>query len=100
VEALFGNAQAKAKLNQCLDEGTVIYSRHFREELANDDLTTEDVLRVCKSGAVAVPPEKDIKTGDWKYTIEGITVDRRNIAVVFTFRLVSAVFVTVFERKR
>ena len=43
-------------------------------------------------------PEKDIKTGHWKYRIEGITVDRRQLAVVFTFRTELAVFITVFER--
>jgi hypothetical protein len=43
-------------------------------------------------------PEKDIKTGTWKYRIEGVTADRRQVAVVFTFRLEQAVFITVFER--
>ena len=27
-----------------------------------DDLTTEDVLTVCRSGAIIMAPEKDIKT--------------------------------------
>ena len=50
--------RAKAQLNRCLDEGTVIYSRHFKDELANDDLTTEDILAVCRSGAIVMAPEK------------------------------------------
>jgi hypothetical protein len=84
--------RAKVKLNRCLDEGTVIYSRHFRDELVNDDLTTEDTLAVCSSGAIVMAPEKDIKTGQWNYRIEGITADRRH------FRPEQAVFTTVFER--
>ena len=75
-----------------------MYSRHSREELANDHLTTVDVLAICKSGAIVMSPERDIKTGDWKYRIEGLTADRRNVAVVFTFRPAQAVFITVFER--
>lgn len=90
--------RAKAKLNGCLEDGTVTYSQHFRDELANDDLTTGDILTVCKSGVIVMAPEKDIKTGQWKYRIEGITVDGRKIAVVFTFRADMAAFITVFER--
>jgi hypothetical protein len=30
-----------------------------------------DVLSVCRSGAVTTVPEQDIRTGDWKYRIEG-----------------------------
>ena len=97
-EALLTKDRDKAKLNRCLHEGAVIYSKHFRAELANDDLTTEDVLAVCRSGAIIMGPEKDIKTGHWKYRIEGITVDRRQLAVVFTFRTELAVLIAVFER--
>ena len=77
-----------------------MYSRHFREELANDDLSTEDVLIVCKSGAIIMEPEKDIKTGDWKYRIEGLTAERRQVSVVFTFRSELTVMITVFARTR
>ena len=77
VEALLTNDRTKAKLNRCLNEGAIIYSKHFRAELANDDPTTEDILAVCRFGAMIMAPEKDIKTGQWKYRIEGITVDRR-----------------------
>ena len=93
-----GKAQAKAKLNRCLEDGVVIYSQHFQEELAKDALATEDILTVCRSGAIIMAPEKDIKTGKWKYRMEGVTADRRQVAVVFTFRHEQAVFITVFER--
>jgi Domain of unknown function (DUF4258) len=90
--------RAKAELNRCLHEGRVVYSKHFRDELLNDDLTMEDILAVCRSGAIIMASEKDIKTGQWKYRIEGITADRRQVAVVFTFRPELAVLITVFER--
>jgi hypothetical protein len=75
--------QAKKEVNWCLEEGAVMYTKHFRDELTNDDLTTEDVLTVCKSGAVIMEPEKDIRTGQWKYRIEGGTADRRQVAGSF-----------------
>jgi hypothetical protein len=68
--------RAKTQLNRCLAEGKVTYTKHFREELAHDDLITGDILTVCRSGAVIMEPEKDIKTGQWKYRIEGLTADR------------------------
>ena len=98
-EQPLGNDQAKAKLNRSLEEGQVVYSRHFRDELAKDALDMEDVRTVCRSGAIGMAAEKDVRTGNWKYRIEGITADRRHVAVVFTFiRKQAAMFITVFER--
>jgi uncharacterized DUF497 family protein len=97
-DAPLGKDQAKAKLNACIGDGTVVYSRHFRDELVNDGLTTEDVLTVCRSGSIIMAPERDIRAGNWRYRIEGITSDQCRIAVVFTFRPGQAVFITVFER--
>ena len=78
----------------------MIYSRHFREELANDGLPTEDVLGVCRAGAINMPPEMDIRTGQWKYRIEGLTAASARVAVVFTFRPQLVVLITVFKRNR
>ena len=98
-DAPLTKAQAKAQLNLCLDAGFVIYTRHFKEELASDGLTTEDVLAVCRSGAVLMPPEKDIRTGDWKYRIEGYTADHEKVALIFALRPErEAVFITAFKR--
>ena len=92
--------KAKQALNRCLDEGEVVYSRHFRQELVNDELTMQDVLAVCRSGAITMPPESDIKTGEWKYRIEGRSVDGIGCAVVFSFRSERSVFITVFRRAK
>lgn len=96
----FSRDEAKARLNRCLEDGVVIYTKHFREELSNDELTMQDVLAVCRSGAIVMAPESDIKTGQWKYRIEGVTVERRLVSVVFSLTTEAAVFITVFERIR
>jgi hypothetical protein len=100
TDAPLSKDRAKARLNWCLEEGLVIYTRHFREELVSDGFTMQDVLTICKAGAINMQPEKDIKTGQWKFRIDGITTERRTLAVVFTFRTEAAVFITAFERKR
>lgn len=92
------NAQAKTALNACLEDGYVVYTKHFREELLNDNLTVEDVLAVCKLGVIRMAPEKDIRTGQWKYRIEGLNTERRSLAVVFCLQPNKTVFITVFER--
>jgi hypothetical protein len=93
-----GRDQAKAKLNRCLEDGRAIYSKHFREELAEDALDMEDVLAVCNSGAIRMAPEKDIRSGQWKYRIEGATSEHLHVAIVFTFKTDDAVFITIFEK--
>jgi ribulose bisphosphate carboxylase small subunit len=91
--------QAKAQLNLCLDDGFVIYTRHFKDELASDGLTMEDIYAVCRSGVVLMASEKDIKTGDWKYRIEGYSADRESLALIFALKPERrAVFITVFKR--
>jgi len=40
----------------------------------------------------------DIKTGQWKYRIEGLTQESGRIAFVFTFRPNQAVLIIVFKR--
>jgi hypothetical protein len=49
------------------------------------------------------PPEPDIKTGEWKYTIEGSAPDGTWLCVVFSFKYINvACLITVFsvEAKR
>jgi len=70
VERLSRN-DAKALLGQCLEEGEVIPSKHFRVELENEGLEFADASCVLKGGQIYREPEHDIKTGEWKYTIEG-----------------------------
>lgn len=82
-----------------LNKGNVIYSRPFREELVNDNLTTEDVVFVCRSGAILDPPEEDLRSGARKYRIEGQTFERGSIAIVFAFRPGDVMPIAVFKRK-
>ena len=77
--------RAKVKLNRCLEEGTVVYSLHFRDELLNDDLTIEDVLTICRAGVIVTAPEPDIRNAKMKRKShectncgEGVTPGRRN----------------------
>ena len=60
-------------LHYCLEDGGVIQGKHFREELAKEGgpLCIEDAFAVLVDGIIYDPPEIDIKTGEWKWKIEG-----------------------------
>jgi hypothetical protein len=58
-------------LRRCLEDGEVKHGRHFREELAKEKLSYEDAWNVLLRGRIFDPPEQDIKTGEWKYRVEG-----------------------------
>jgi hypothetical protein len=73
-------------LHDCLEMGSVIPGKHFLDELVNEGLTVPDAWQVLRSGCIFKPPERDIRTGEWKYTIEGIVPDGKRLAIVFSFK--------------
>jgi hypothetical protein len=95
---------ARGILSDCLGgEGSVVPGKHFREELGKEGLTIPDAWHVLRSGRIFKPPELDIGTREWKYTIEGYTPDGTWLAIVFCLKQVNqAYLITVFsvETKR
>jgi len=89
-------------LQYCLGEdGDVIPGRHFREELRNEGLDMEDAFAVLRTGMIYDPPEPDIKTGEWKWRVEGKCPDGQYIGIVFSFKTVERAFlITVFSIER
>ena len=62
---------AVALLRRCVDSGFVIPSKHFREEILNEGLDLVSAYDVLRKGLIYDPPERDIRTGDWKCRVEG-----------------------------
>jgi DNA-binding transcriptional regulator YiaG len=71
VDNPLDNDQAKGQLKYCLSHGRFDYTNHFRDRLAERDLSFEDVLFVCRAGAVISAPEFDTQRRTWKYRIDG-----------------------------
>jgi hypothetical protein len=85
----------------CLSAGRVIPGKHFREELANEGLDILDAYNVLRTGSIFQEPEPDIRSGDWKYRIEGTDLEGKPLAVVFCFKDASTGFlITVFSIRR
>ena len=54
---------------------------HGREEMRADGLTTAEVREIVLAGRI-VERQRDSRTGEWKYLIEGDTVGGRTGTVV------------------
>jgi hypothetical protein len=90
--------KAKERLRQCLDSGRVIPSKHFRDELANENLKLLDAWSVLGDGAIFNEPEFHAGAQEWNYRIEGHEPGGKWLAIVFSFKAVDAAFlVTVFS---
>lgn len=84
-------------VRHCLANGMIRVSKHFKEELANDDLDMLDAYHVLRTGNIFDAPEVDIRWGNWKYRIEGSTPDGVHLAIVFCFLEMDEGFlITVF----
>lgn len=94
-------AEAAHLVRHCLSAGRLIPTKHFREELANDGLDILDAHNVLRTGNIFHEPEPDIRSGDWKYRMEGTDLDGKPLAVVFCFKDESTGFlITAFSIRR
>lgn len=86
-------------LHFCLsEEGKVEWGRHFTKELEDEEVGFPDAWFVLRRGRIYDAPEPDIKTGEWKYKVEGHTPDGTWLAIVFCFKEVDRAFlITVFS---
>ena len=90
-------------MRACMDNGNVKPGSHFFKELRNEGLIWPDAWHVLQTGRIFDPPEPDIKTGEWKYRIEGHEPDGKWLGIIFCFKAVDEAFlITVFsvEAKR
>lgn len=63
----FSRNEAKKLILTILKDGDVVFSRHAKEELDKDDLTTVDAVNVLRAGKITEPPEFERDT--WRYRV-------------------------------
>ena len=91
-------AEAVDLVRHCLQEGFIQPSRHFREELAKEELTLLDAYHVLRTGNVFNEPELDVRRQEWNYRMEGAEPDGKRLAIVFCFKERNTGFlITVFS---
>ena len=84
---------AKQLIRSILQSGRFTYSKHTKEEMLEDDMTTVDCENVLRAGVVQPP---DFEKGSWRYRVE-----TGRMAVVVAFRSsTELVVVTAWRVKR
>lgn len=79
------------------DGGRVIPGAHFRQKLQEEEIGIDEAYYVLRAGNIYEPPEVDIKTGEWKWRVEGLEPDGKWLVVVFSFKTVdSAYLITIY----
>jgi uncharacterized DUF497 family protein len=90
--------EASDLIRFCLEDGEVIPTKHFRDELANEGIPFEDAVAVLRSGLIYDPPEENMKTGEYKYRIEGHEPGGKWMVIVFSFKTIErASLITIFS---
>lgn len=91
-------SQAESDICFCLVTGNIAWGPHFLRELSADNFELQDAKHILKTGTIFDPPDRDIRTFEWKYKIEGKSIDGAEGAVIFSFREVDRAFlITIYE---
>src|SRR5262245_41223511 len=90
--------EAADLLHYCLEHGEIVPTRHFREELASEGIPFEDAWTVLQRGIIYDPPEENMKTGEWKYRVQGHEPGGKWMVIVFCFKTIERVnLITIFS---
>jgi len=86
--------EAKKLIQQLCREDMVVSSRHAKEELAKDNLTTFDAMNVLRAGRILEEAEKQTN-GSWTYRVH-----TEQMVVVVAFQSESKLKIVTAWRKK
>ena len=76
--------EAQSKIREITKLGSVIWTDHFSYDSMNyRNYSSQDIDFILQEGTVKEPPEYDEDYRNWKYKVEGKTIDG-DIAIVIT----------------
>src|SRR5262245_18838042 len=95
-------AAAAREIRNLVNAGCgVELTTHAREKMTAEGVSLVDVMHVLRSGVVRRAPDRDVRTGNEKFRVEGTSDDRRLcVVVVFEVYPVRLRVVTVWKDKR
>ncbi|MDZ7697070.1 MAG: DUF4258 domain-containing protein [Deltaproteobacteria bacterium] len=74
--------KAGRKIKEIARLGFITPTRHLTDRMAERGYDFQDLEQILSSGKVKKPPEYDEEYGQWKYRVEGETVDGEKATVV------------------
>lgn len=91
-------SRAQKRMRKLVRGGRYVMTTHADEEADEDDLSILDVESVILTGSI-VERQRDRETREWKYVVQGQTLDGRDGFVVAKFGLVGRLYIlTVYAR--
>lgn len=100
IVSKYSNKDALKLIRGNLSNGDTNPTNHFKDRLKERKVTMQDVLHIFKTGKIIDPPDLDIKTGEWKYKVEGATLDEKTIAVIVTVEKGCTTLITCIKGKK
>jgi len=102
ITQCFKQQEATELVHYCIQEsGSTRPGKHFRDELRNEGLAMVDAEGVLRTGRIYDPPEQDLRTGEWKYRLEGYEPGGKWLIIVLCFRSLEEMFlISVFSDKK
>jgi hypothetical protein len=83
----------KQKLRACLEQDQYRLHPDVWKRLRELKIDLNDALYVLRHGIISAEPEFDAKLGQWRFTVEGESVDQEQLRIVFTFIQIDGVLV-------
>lgn len=91
--------QARKIFTQAFIDGSVLYTKHCRERMAERGVDVNDLIGLSKGGLVYNDPEIDINTGAQKYTIEHPSPYLKAVFIIVSEKKIRLLTV-ISDRKR
>lgn len=88
------------RVRQAVKNDSYRISKHAQQRMEERDISLTEVNYILKNGYhEAAKDEFDNDRSNWRYSIRGMTVDRRDIRVVVSFDKITKMFViTVIDK--
>ena len=86
-------------MRELVRRGRYVMTTHADEEADEDGLSILDIESILLTGSI-VERQRDLETGEWKYVVQGQTLDGGDGCVVTKFGLVGRLYIlTVYAEQ-
>jgi hypothetical protein len=84
---------SKAKLQTCLEQDRYRFHSDVWKGIRELQIDLNDALYVLRHGTICEEPVFDGKCGQWRFTVQGTTVDERELRIGFAFMEIDGLLV-------
>jgi hypothetical protein len=83
----------KAKLQACLEQDRYRFHPDVWKGFRELQIDLNDALFVLRHGTICGEPEFDAMFGQWRFTVQGTTVEERELRIGFAFMEIDGLLV-------